>query len=250
MWHGSDSLSICMHFTLAKCSGGVKIKILNLERGCCHWIWRFSVSLSAKATNSAEYGTICCFWPRCVSSGRWRRQQNLDFMGWLLPLTGACFFGTMAEAAKSWFHGVIAAFDRGVFLRVEVGGSKILISWDDCCLWTRRVSSDRRRRQQNLESWALLLLSALKGVFWSYLCPGDFAKQKISTRVLWIFVAFFWATIIYSFFCAWAASIKVRVCAQCWPCMNKNTQRCPELVIITESLQNIKNLFYFFAPMI
>ena len=132
MWHGSDSLSISMHFTLAKCSGGVKIKILNLERGCCHWIWRFSVSLSAKATNSAEYGTICCLWPRRVSSGRSRRQQNLDFMGWLLPLTEACFFGSKSEAAKSWFHGMIAAFDRGVFLRIGAGGSKIL-NLEHCC---------------------------------------------------------------------------------------------------------------------
>ena len=42
-----------MHFTLAKCSGGVKIKILNLERGG-FWTWQFTNSPRPKAATTPQ----------------------------------------------------------------------------------------------------------------------------------------------------------------------------------------------------
>jgi hypothetical protein len=62
------------------------------------------------------------------------------------------FIGFMAEAAKSCFQGVIAAFGLGEFHRVQAGGSKFLILKYDCCLCTWRVSLGQRRKQQNLAS--------------------------------------------------------------------------------------------------
>ena len=41
-----------MHLTLTKCSDGVKIKILNLEKGCCFWTWRFINSPRPKAADT------------------------------------------------------------------------------------------------------------------------------------------------------------------------------------------------------
>ena len=99
-------------------------KILILRRGCCLWTWR-------------------------VSSGLRQRQQNPASEACLLPLSLGSFIGSLAEAAKSCFRGVSAAFDLGWFLRVFGGGSKILLTRRDCCLWTWRVSSGLRRRQQN-----------------------------------------------------------------------------------------------------
>ena len=77
----------------------------------------------------------CCFCPSAVSSGRWRRQQNPASVAWLLPLTFGGFIGSLAEAAKSCFCGVVAAFDLGEFHRVFGGGSKILLLRCGCCFW-------------------------------------------------------------------------------------------------------------------
>ena len=43
-----------MHLTLAKCSDGVKIKLLNLEKGCCFWTWRFTNSPRPKAATMSQ----------------------------------------------------------------------------------------------------------------------------------------------------------------------------------------------------
>ena len=99
----------------------------------------------------------CCLWSRRVSSGLRRRQRNSASEARLLPLVPARFFGSSAEAAKSYFHGAIAAFGPGEFHRVSGRGSKILLLRRDCCLWARRVSSGLRQRQQNLSSKAKLL---------------------------------------------------------------------------------------------
>ena len=107
-------------------------KILLLRRGCCLWSW-------------------------CVSSGLWQRQQILDSEAWLLPLVLASFIGSSAEAAKSCFCGVIAAFVLGGFHRVFGRGSKFLLLWRNCCLWSWRVSWAQWRRQQNPASVAWLL---------------------------------------------------------------------------------------------
>jgi len=63
-----------------------------------------------------------------------RKQQNPASEAWLLPSTLVGFFGSSAEAAKSCFQGVFAAFDLGWFLRVFGGGSKILLSRRVCRL--------------------------------------------------------------------------------------------------------------------
>ena len=90
----------------------------------------------------------------------------------LLPLVLASFIGSSAEAAKSCFRGAIAAFGPGELHRVFGRSSKILSPWSVllplalmgfivsmaeaaktciprhvCCLWSRWVSSCRRRRQ-------------------------------------------------------------------------------------------------------
>jgi len=49
-----------MHFTLTKCSGGVKTKILNLERGCCFWTWRFNKLAKVKGSRHALEAGFCC----------------------------------------------------------------------------------------------------------------------------------------------------------------------------------------------
>ena len=54
------------------------------------------------------------------------RQQNPASEAWLLPLTLVGFIGSMAEAAKSCFRGVVAAFDLGEFHWIFGRGSKIL----------------------------------------------------------------------------------------------------------------------------
>ena len=66
-----------------------------------------------------------------------------------MPLSGAAFIESTAEAAKSCFRGEFAAFDSGGFHRVFGRGSKILLPRRDCCLWSWRVSSGLRQRQQN-----------------------------------------------------------------------------------------------------
>ena len=71
--------------------------------------------------------------------------------------------GSSAEAAKSCFEGMVAAFDLGEFHRVIGGGSKILILKRDCCLWSERDSSVRRQRQQNPDSEEWLLPLVLAG---------------------------------------------------------------------------------------
>ena len=53
----------------------------------------------------------------------------------LLPLALVSFFGSLAEAAKSYFRGAIAAFDPDAFHRVFGRGSKILLLRRGCCLW-------------------------------------------------------------------------------------------------------------------
>ena len=89
--------------------------------------------------------------------GLWQRQQNLACVTILLPLTLVSFIGSSAEAAKSCFRGVFAAFDQNGFHRVFGGGSKILLARQYCCLWSRRVSSGLRQRQQNPAYEAILL---------------------------------------------------------------------------------------------
>jgi hypothetical protein len=56
-----------------------------------------------------------------------RKQQNLAYEAWGLPLTLVSFFGSLAEAAKSCLRGVSAAFGLGRFHQVFGGGSKILL---------------------------------------------------------------------------------------------------------------------------
>ena len=63
-------------------------------------------------------------------------------------LNRASFNVSTAEAAKSCSRGAIAAFGPGEFHRVSGRGSKILLPRRDCCLWSWRVSSGLRRRQQ------------------------------------------------------------------------------------------------------
>ena len=86
---------------------GGSSKILLLRRGCCLWSW----------------------W---VSRDLWRRQQNPASQAWLLPLTKASFIGSTAEAAKSCFCGVVAAFGLGGLHRVSGRGSKILLLGRGC----------------------------------------------------------------------------------------------------------------------
>ena len=114
---------------------------------------------------------ICCLWPWRASSGLWQRQHILDFSGYLLPLTEACFLGSLAVAAHPWFLGTFAAFDRGVFLRVSGKGSTFLISWDICCLWPRRVSSGLWQRQQTLD-FSGYLLPLTEARFWRSLAKA------------------------------------------------------------------------------
>ena len=97
---------------------------------------------------------LCAWW---VSWARWRRQQILDFEAWLLPLLLVSFIGSTAEAAKSCFRGVVAAFVLGEFHGLDGGGSKILLLWHGCCLCAWWVSWARWRRQQNPASVAWLL---------------------------------------------------------------------------------------------
>ena len=131
----------------------------------------FIVSM-AEATKTCPHGQFCCLWSRWVSSCQRRRQQNPAFEASLLPLIQVGFIGSSAEAAKSCFRGAIAAFGPGEFHRVFGRGSKILSPWSVllplalmgfivsmaeaaktciprhvCCLWSRWVSSCRRRRQ-------------------------------------------------------------------------------------------------------
>ena len=75
--------------------------------------------------------------------------------------------GPQAEAAKSCFRVVFAAFDLGEFLRVFVRGSKIPAPRHVCCLWTWGVSSGLRQRQQNPASEACLLPLDLGSFFGS-----------------------------------------------------------------------------------
>jgi len=79
----------------------------------------------------AAAGAAVLFWG--VLSGLRRRQQNLAFKAWMLPLTEERFIVSKAEAAKSCFQGVDAAFDRREIHRVEGGGSKNLLS-EGCLL--------------------------------------------------------------------------------------------------------------------
>ena len=72
-------------------------------------------------------------------------------------LSRADFIVSTAEAANSCLRGDIAAFGPGEFHRVFGRGSKILLPRRDCCLWSRRVSSGLRQRQQNPASEARLL---------------------------------------------------------------------------------------------
>ena len=122
----------------------------------------FIVSM-AEATKTCPHGQFCCLWSRWVSSCQRRRQQNPAFEASLLPLIQVGFIGSSAEAAKSCFRGAIAAFGPGEFHRVFGRGSKILLLSRDCCLWSRRVSSGLRRRQQNPAFESRLLPLVLEG---------------------------------------------------------------------------------------
>ena len=254
MWHGSDSLSICMHFTLTKCSDGVKIK----NRKSRSLIARRLPLDLAVYTNSPRPKAATTPQKQDFAASAEDPKSRVSVKGSnhalrsriLLPPPKTRRKAPRSKAAIIPRNQDFAASAEDPKKGASVKGSNHPKKSRFCCLCWRPEERRLGQRQQNLESWARLLLSALEGIFWFYLCPGDLAKQKISTIVLWIFVAFCWATIIYSFFCAWLTSIKVRVCAQCWLCMTKNTQRCPELVIITESLQIFKKAFYFFASMI
>ena len=75
--------------------------------------------------------------------------KNLPSWSVLLPLVQVGFIVSTAEAAKSCFRGEFAAFNSGGFHRVFGRGSKILLLRRDCCLWSWRVSSGLRQRQQN-----------------------------------------------------------------------------------------------------
>ena len=108
-----------------------------------------------------------------------RRQQNPASEAWLLPLTLVSFFGSLAEAAKSCLRGVSAAFGLDRFHRVFGEGSKILLTRRDCCLWTWRVSSGLRRRQQNPASEAWLLPLDLGSFFGS---SAEAAKCLLTRR--------------------------------------------------------------------
>jgi hypothetical protein len=66
--------------------------------------------------------------------GLWQKQQNLARETILLPLTLVSFIESLAEAAKSCFHGLFAAFDQNGFHRVFGRGSKILLARQYCCL--------------------------------------------------------------------------------------------------------------------
>ena len=99
----------------------------------------------------------CCLWSWWVSWGQRRRQQNPVSEARLLPLCLMGFIGSLAEAAKSCFSGVVAAFDQSELHRVNGRGSKILLPRRGCCLCALRVSSSLRRRQQNPASKAHLL---------------------------------------------------------------------------------------------
>jgi len=60
----------------------------------------------------------------------------------------ASFMGFMAEAAKTCFSGVVAAFALGGFHWDLGGGSKFLILRRSCCLCAWWVSSGLRQWQQ------------------------------------------------------------------------------------------------------
>ena len=92
----------------------------------------------------------------------------------MLPLVPASFIGFSAEAAKSCSRGESAAFDLGEFHRVSGRGSKILLPRRDCCLWSWRVSSGLRRRQQNPAPEARLLPLTLASFIGS---PAEAAKS-------------------------------------------------------------------------
>ena len=93
----------------------------------------------------------CCLWARRVSSGRRRRQQNPAPEARLLPLVRASFFGSTAEAAKSYFRGAIAAFAPGGFQGTSGRSSKILLLRRGCCLcawWVSSRAVNKRRTEQ------------------------------------------------------------------------------------------------------
>ena len=75
VWHGSASLSICMHFTLTKCSDSVKIK--NLES----WARLLPLYLAVyklsktKGSNYASEAGFCCLCRRPDETLQDQRQQ-------------------------------------------------------------------------------------------------------------------------------------------------------------------------------
>ena len=77
---------------------------------------------------------ICCLCARRVSWDLRRRQQNPTSKTCLLPLRPTGFMGSTAEAAKSYFQGMFAAFAPDGFHGINGGGSKILLPRHVCCL--------------------------------------------------------------------------------------------------------------------
>ena len=67
------------------------------------------------------------------------------------------FNGPLAEAAKSCFRGVVAAFALGEFQWTFGRGSKILLLRRGCCLCAWWVSRDLWQKQQNPASKERLL---------------------------------------------------------------------------------------------
>ena len=100
--------------------------ILHMSLSAIYYLGEFH-RVAGRSNNFLILRQDCCLWSRRVSSGRGQKQQILDFETTLLPLVTACFIGSWAEAAKSCFRGVFAAFGHGVFHRVVGRSSKFLI---------------------------------------------------------------------------------------------------------------------------
>ena len=85
MWHGSDSLSICMHLTLTKCSGGVKIKNLEFWAGLLPLDLAVYKLSKTKGSNHVTEAGFCCLRRRPEETLQGQRQQSSQEIKILLP---------------------------------------------------------------------------------------------------------------------------------------------------------------------
>ena len=130
--------------------------ILHISLSAIYYLGEFH-RVAGRSNNFLILRQDCCLWSRRVSSGRGQRQQNPASEACLLPLVTACFIGSWAEAETSCFRGAFAASGHGELHQVVGRSNKFLILRQNCCLWSRRVSSGRGQKQQILDFETTLL---------------------------------------------------------------------------------------------